>query len=379
MAEADAAIDAVAPQDALAAIWRIVDELNGYLTEQAPWKVAKDESLTASGSARILDTAAEGLRVLAVAAQPGDAQGVGGAVGLARGRGDARRAGRPAHRRRRDLGPAADRDYGHQAAEPVPAHRGCRRGDGRRWRGRTRRSALPFPVVDNHCHLDIARKAARRIEPVDEALDRAAAVGVTRIVQVGCDLSRRRAGRSRPLGTYAVRRRRRRAAPQRGAAARRAGRLDDALAEIDATGRPTDTCGRSGRPGSTTSAPGRTGATRRSSRSATTSGWPSEHDRTLVIHDRDAHADVLRVLDEEGVPERTVMHCFSGDGDFAQACVERGAYLSFAGTVTFKNAENVRDGAPTSRRGTESSSRPMRRSSHPSRFEAVRTRLSSFR
>jgi TatD DNase family protein len=69
-----------------------------------------------------------------------------------------------------------------------------------------------------------------------------------------------------------------------------------------------------------------------------------ELDRTLVIHDRDAHADVLRVLDDEGMPERTVMHCFSGDGAFAQACVERGAYLSFAGTVTFKNAENVRDG-----------------------------------
>ena len=58
-------------------------------------------------------------------------------------------------------------------------------------------------------------------------------------------------------------------------------------------------------------------------------------DRTLVIHDRDAHADVLRVLDEEGIPERTVMHCFSGDGAFAEACVERGAFLSFAGTVTF--------------------------------------------
>jgi TatD DNase family protein len=66
-------------------------------------------------------------------------------------------------------------------------------------------------------------------------------------------------------------------------------------------------------------------------------------DRTLVIHDRDAHDDVLRVLDEEGVPDRVVMHCFSGDAAFARACLDRGAWLSFAGTVTFKNAEPLRD------------------------------------
>jgi TatD DNase family protein len=66
-------------------------------------------------------------------------------------------------------------------------------------------------------------------------------------------------------------------------------------------------------------------------------------DRTLVIHDRDAHADVLRILDEEGVPDRFVMHCFSGDAAFARRCLDRGGWLSFAGTVTFKNAEPLRD------------------------------------
>ena len=66
-------------------------------------------------------------------------------------------------------------------------------------------------------------------------------------------------------------------------------------------------------------------------------------DKTLVIHDRDAHDEVLRVLDEEGAPPRWVMHCFSGDAPFARACLDRGAYLSFAGTVTFKNAEPLRD------------------------------------
>ncbi|MGZ8719564.1 MAG: TatD family hydrolase, partial [Aeromicrobium sp.] len=67
------------------------------------------------------------------------------------------------------------------------------------------------------------------------------------------------------------------------------------------------------------------------------------HDKTLVIHDRDAHDDILGVLDDEGMPERTVMHCFSGDSDFAQECLARGAWLSYAGTVTFKNAGNLRE------------------------------------
>jgi TatD DNase family protein len=52
---------------------------------------------------------------------------------------------------------------------------------------------------------------------------------------------------------------------------------------------------------------------------------------------------VLRLLDEEGVPDRVVMHCFSGDADFARRCLDRGAFISFAGTVTFKNAGYLRE------------------------------------
>jgi TatD DNase family protein len=70
-----------------------------------------------------------------------------------------------------------------------------------------------------------------------------------------------------------------------------------------------------------------------------------EHDVALVIHDRDAHEQILRVLDDEGAPERTVLHCFSGDAAFAQACVERGHVLSFAGTLTFGNAGYLREAA----------------------------------
>ncbi len=67
--------------------------------------------------------------------------------------------------------------------------------------------------------------------------------------------------------------------------------------------------------------------------------------KALMIHDRDAHADVLRVLDAEGAPEHVVLHCFSGDAGFARACVERGYVLSFAGTVTFANAQPLRAAA----------------------------------
>ena len=67
------------------------------------------------------------------------------------------------------------------------------------------------------------------------------------------------------------------------------------------------------------------------------------YDKTLVVHDRDAHDDILDVIDSEGPPARIVMHCFSGDDHFARACLDRGAYLSFAGTVTFKNNDQLRD------------------------------------
>ena len=63
----------------------------------------------------------------------------------------------------------------------------------------------------------------------------------------------------------------------------------------------------------------------------------------MQIHDRDAHEDVLRILTEEGAPDVTVFHCFSGNMDMARECVQRGYYLSFAGTVTFKNARELRD------------------------------------
>ncbi len=70
-----------------------------------------------------------------------------------------------------------------------------------------------------------------------------------------------------------------------------------------------------------------------------------EHNLSLVIHTRDAWEDTFNVLDSEGIPENTIIHCFSGGPDEARQCLDRGAYLSFSGIVTFKNAVELREAA----------------------------------
>ena len=68
-----------------------------------------------------------------------------------------------------------------------------------------------------------------------------------------------------------------------------------------------------------------------------------DHNKALVIHDRDAHRAVLDTLIEEGAPEKTVFHCYSGDAEMARECIANGYILSFAGTMTFKNAPQLRE------------------------------------
>jgi TatD DNase family protein len=93
-----------------------------------------------------------------------------------------------------------------------------------------------------------------------------------------------------------------------------------------------------------------------------------ELDKALVIHDRDAHDDVVAILDDEGAPERTVFHCFSGGLDLVERCAASGWYCSFAGNVTFKNAPGLREAAaalPTALLVTETDSPYL--SPHPHR------------
>jgi TatD DNase family protein len=93
-----------------------------------------------------------------------------------------------------------------------------------------------------------------------------------------------------------------------------------------------------------------------------------ELDKALIVHDRDAHEDVVRVLLDERAPQRTVFHCFSGGLDLVKACVDNGWFLSFAGTVTFRNAPGLREAAaaaPTELLVTETDSPFL--SPHPHR------------
>lgn len=198
--------------------------------------------------------------------------------------------------------------------------------------------ALPAPVVDNHCHLDTSREFGG--PDVRTALDAAIAVNVTRIVQVGCDLAGSRFAVETAnafdeiVAAVAIHPNE---APVLGDG------LADALAEIEqlaATEPRVRAVGETGLDYFRTGVEGRA-AQHESFRQHI--GMAKRHNKTLVIHDRDAHDDVLAVLDEEGVPDRVVMHCFSGDADFARRCLDRGAWLSFAGTITFKNAENLRN------------------------------------
>ncbi len=196
---------------------------------------------------------------------------------------------------------------------------------------------LPHPVVDNHCHLDIADGAWLATE---DALA-AAAVNVTRIVQIGCDLPGARWAvetaqqHSQLVAGVALH-------PNEAPRLAARGELAAAYDEIEALARHdvVRAVGETGLDRFRTGEVGRAvqgGSLRRHVDLAKRLG------KTLVVHDRDAHDDVLRIIDEEGAPERWVMHCFSGDADVARACLDRGAYLSFAGTVTFKNAASLRN------------------------------------
>jgi TatD DNase family protein len=202
--------------------------------------------------------------------------------------------------------------------------------------------ALPHPVVDNHCHLDIARGGDEPALPVGEALALAASVGVTRIVQIGCDLEGARwavataQAHEQVVAGVALH-------PNEAPALAAAGRLDDALAEIERLARSTDRVRAVGETGLDHYRTGQDGRAAQHQSFRAHVELAKALDKTLVIHDRDAHEDVLRLLDEVGVPERWVMHCFSGDAGLARACLDRGAFLSFAGTVTFKNAEPLRE------------------------------------
>lgn len=202
---------------------------------------------------------------------------------------------------------------------------------------------LPVPVVDNHCHLDWP--AGDEPRSVALQLADAAAVGVDRVVNIGCDITAARwtaaAVLEHPgmLGGVALHPN---DAPLHADGTHETGLgYEEAFAEIArlATGERIRVIGETGLDYFRTGPEGRE-AQLRSFRDHI--ALAKELGKPLQIHDRDAHAEVLDVLDRDGAPEQTVFHCFSGDAGMARLCVDRGYYLSFAGTVTFKNSHELR-------------------------------------
>lgn len=199
--------------------------------------------------------------------------------------------------------------------------------------------ALAVPVYDNHCHLEI--QDGEDALSLDEQLARAREVGILGVVQAGGDIDSSRwsawAAASHPavLAAVAIH-------PNEAPAYAAAGRLDEAIEVIDALAAEPRV-----------RAVGETGLDFFRTEA---DGIPAQHESfeahiaiakargvAMQIHDRDAHDAVLETLLRVGAPDRTVFHCFSGDADMARIAADRGYYLSFAGNVTFKNAQNLRD------------------------------------
>jgi TatD DNase family protein len=209
---------------------------------------------------------------------------------------------------------------------------------------------LRVPVADSHTHLDMQNGT------VEEAIAKAASVGVTTLVQVGCDVAGSRwaadtaAAHDAVWATVALHPNEAprivhgvdgSAGPSRPRPPGGEAGLDAALAEIDALAALPQVrgVGETGLDHFRTG-PGGIAAQERSFRSHI--DIAKRHDKTLVIHDREAHDDVLRILEEEGPPGTVVFHCFSGDADMARVCASRGYLMSFAGNVTFRTADALR-------------------------------------
>ena len=198
---------------------------------------------------------------------------------------------------------------------------------------------LPFPVADAHAHIEIVTNDAPDSEAVRKVLDEAKSVGVDRIVQVGYS-----AEQSEWCAALAD------LYPGRVLAAvalhpNEAPVVEDLAADMAIIERLAHlprvrAIGETGLDYFRTP-PELRGVQQDSFK------WHIElamkTNKALVIHDRDSHDDVLSVLLEVGAPEKTVFHCFSGDVEMAKTCIERGYILSFAGTMTFKNAPALRE------------------------------------
>ncbi|MBF9336346.1 TatD family hydrolase [Microbacterium lacticum] len=197
---------------------------------------------------------------------------------------------------------------------------------------------LAVPVYDNHCHLEIEDGEGMSL---DEQLLRAGEVGVAGVVQAGGDIDSSRwsawaaASHPRVLAAVAIH-------PNEAPAYAEQGMLDEAIAVIDelAAQPRVRAIGETGLDFFRTEGEGLPAQFESFEAHI---ALAKKHGIAMQIHDRDAHEAVLETIERVGAPERTVFHCFSGDADMARIAADRGYWLSFAGNVTFKNAQNLRD------------------------------------
>jgi len=198
---------------------------------------------------------------------------------------------------------------------------------------------LPVPTVDAHAHIEIVTDAAPDSDAVRKVLDDAKSVNVDRIVQVGysaeqsqCCVDMANAFPGRVLAAVALH-------PNEAPIVENL-EADWAIIEKLAHEPRVRAIGETGLDYFRT-------PPELQKRQQESFKWhidlAKRTKKALVIHDRDSHEDVLSVLLEVGAPEKTVFHCFSGDVEMARTCIDRGYILSFAGTLTFKNAPSLRE------------------------------------
>ena len=199
--------------------------------------------------------------------------------------------------------------------------------------------ALPTPCVDSHAHLEIVTNTEPDHPEIKRVLDEAASVGIDRVVQVGYSAEQSEwsvkcaeTWNTQVLAAVALH-------PNE---APIVDDLEKDLAIIDSLASHPRV-----------RAIGETGLDFFRTENALQDKQKysfkrhieiaKRHNKALVIHDRDAHRAVLDTLDEVGAPEITIFHCYSGDAEMARECIDKGYVLSFAGTVTFKNAPQLRE------------------------------------
>ena len=196
---------------------------------------------------------------------------------------------------------------------------------------------LPAEALDSHCHLEMIER------PVAEVMAEARAAGITRAVTIGTDLASSNwaaqcaYGHADVYAAVAVH------PNETVAAASSPAQREQVLAQIAELAMLERV-----------RAIGETGLDyyREYASPVVQRDWFRAHiaiakqaGKALVIHDRDAHQDVLDILEADGPPERVIFHCFSGDAAMAKHCAGAGYVMSFAGNITFKNAGALREAA----------------------------------